>query len=429
MESPAVNNPSDPIWRGHGHKFGNVPSNVQEYIQGQLKMSEVHSTILLPNPRLSVLDFINCPLPPLSGNKSYRVPTNHSFFSHDDDPGDIHLLSTIPVPPPGIIKILLSLTKQHWLDGAQSIRLPGQETLFPLWAPFFWNEVQIITPTREAWRTAVAWVRRKEMVHLWTEVHATLVVLSSFAWSGYIPCASSALPKTTLLIYLSRNWFTCEHIDLTLHQLAAEIRKAHPGRDVRLIDTVLARSIIAYYEKELDGDEYNPNGTTFVHRFGQGLNKGSEFGGMFNINSSHWITGAIDLINEDLLYGDPMRGGIDPTVVSALRWFVAKHIPDIPEEKLEHKPLPCTLQIAEYDSWQCGLLGGNALAQLYLPDTNPLLSGNHLDCDLGRMDLFRKIVQRYHDEVSRTHNLVYSFVEQSLILAWCCCSSSPFKQF
>jgi hypothetical protein len=134
-----------------------------------------------------------------------------------------NFLSTLCVPPAGIIKVLLSQTKQHWLDGAQSICLPGQNTLFPLWAPFFWNEVQVITPIWESWCAAVLWVRQKELSHFQTEVHNTLIVLSSLTWSGHIPCAIVTLPKTTLIQYLSCAWLSDEQIDQMLNLLQAEI--------------------------------------------------------------------------------------------------------------------------------------------------------------------------------------------------------------
>jgi hypothetical protein len=132
-------------------------------------------------------------------------------------------------------------------------------------------------------------------------------------------------------------------------------------------------SILGHYLKEIDGDDYDPNGTTFVHRFGQGLNKGSEFGGMFNLNASHWVAGADDLMNEKLWYGDPTWKGIDPTVVSAFQWFIAKHVVDVPVDTMEQKCMLTTMQILHYDWWQCGLLAHNGLANLYLPDQNPLL--------------------------------------------------------
>jgi hypothetical protein len=60
------------------------------------------------------------------------------------------------------------------------------------------------------------------------------------------------------------------------------------------------------------------------------------------------------------------------------------------------------MQILHYDWWQCGLLAHNGLANLYLPDQNPLLSSDHLQCDLGRMKLFWELVQCYHNDVCQS---------------------------
>lgn len=333
------------------------------------------------------------------------------------------------VPPMSILQAISARANQKWLDGAKSISLPGQSALFPLWALDYWREVHHLVATQNLWRKAVDWVKRQELHSFKDEVHETLLVLSTLAWSGHIPCSSTAFPKTTLLVYLSRDWFSDEQIDQMLDHLEQDIRAADPSRDIKLIDTALTTSIVNLYLKEIDGETYDPDGQTFVQRFGRSLNLGSEFGGMWNINSNHWIAAAVDILNSILWYGDPAGLGIDPTVISALRWFVSRHVPEVPEEKLAQKKLPCTSQNLFYDWWNCGLLVGNGLGTHYLPAQNALLPEDLIQGDLARMALFRALVGRYHEKVCMcTYQSFSKCSDVPLFLVWSHGSSSSIKQ-
>jgi hypothetical protein len=94
----------------------------------------------------------------------------------------------IPIPPSPIVKALLSQTKQSWLNGSQSIHLPGGEKHFPLWAAEFWNKIHIIMPVWESWSQALTWLEQKEMMPFVAEIYSVLLALSTISWFGYIPC-------------------------------------------------------------------------------------------------------------------------------------------------------------------------------------------------------------------------------------------------
>jgi hypothetical protein len=298
-----------------------------------------------------------------------------------------------------VVKSLLSQIQQRWLDGAQSISLPGQETLFPFWAAHFWNKIHLIAPIWDSWCQAVTWLQRKELIPFKAEVHATLLALSTLSWSGNIPCRSTAIPKVSLVVFLSRTWLSDEQIDQMIDILEHDIRTEWPGRDVRMVDSILSRAIMELYVKDSNGDVYDSEGSTFVHRFGQSLNRASEFAGMFHVNSNHWVACDVDLLGEKLSYGDPARQKPDCTVVSSLRWFVAKHLPGIPEDRMDDAILPCTLQDFSYDSWQCGLFGINGVGNHYVPDLHPLIPPDHCSGDLGRMVFLRCIITLYNEKV------------------------------
>ncbi|KAF8057978.1 hypothetical protein FPV67DRAFT_1676708 [Lyophyllum atratum] len=321
---------SHPHWRNNNHQFDAIPSSVQGYVRDQLRIPAVHSAILLPEPKLSVLDLISTSIPPISKSEAhYHIPDGHDFFSTERADPDIELLSRTLVPPRSLIIQLLPQAKQKWLDGAESIRVPNETILLPLWSLQFWSDIHLtIEPARLAWRSAIDWLTSPDLSSHHIEVRDTLDALSTLSWSGYISAASAgrtSFPKTTLACFLSREWLADEQIDQMLYLLEKEIREAHPSREIYLIDTIFTRQLLRVYRSDKSGDSlYDVNADTFLQRFGSTLTPASEIGGIFHIHGDHWVAAAVDIVREALAYGDPAGGLPDDDVVGALPWFISK---------------------------------------------------------------------------------------------------------
>ena len=124
---------SDPSWRNSGHVYNQVPATLKSYISTKVKMTPLFRSLYLPNPRLSITNLVKFPLPPMASTiADYTIPAGHRFFSRDANHADIDLLKATRVPPSSVIGQLISDSRQQWLDGAESISLPGSEELFPL---------------------------------------------------------------------------------------------------------------------------------------------------------------------------------------------------------------------------------------------------------------------------------------------------------
>ncbi|KAF8060838.1 hypothetical protein FPV67DRAFT_1452907 [Lyophyllum atratum] len=186
-------------WRNNNHQFDEIPSSVQGYVRDQLRIPAVHSAILLPNPRISVLDFISTSVPPISKSEAhYPIPDGHDFFSSETGDPDIELLSTTLVPPRSLIIQLLPQAKQKWLDGAESIRIPDEKTLLPLWSLQFWSDIHLTNePARVVWQSAINWLTSLDLSLHPIEVCATLDALSTLSWSG---CISAVRLSTSALM-------------------------------------------------------------------------------------------------------------------------------------------------------------------------------------------------------------------------------------
>ena len=117
-------------WRNAKHRFSNLPPNVQGHIREQLKVPAGLNTPI-PNDRLSVLDFMAANIPTVcQQTSSYVIPSGYSFFSAEN-PSEHFLpqMAVIMVPSKTIVADLMASATQQWLDGANSIKVPGEPLL------------------------------------------------------------------------------------------------------------------------------------------------------------------------------------------------------------------------------------------------------------------------------------------------------------
>jgi len=229
--------------------------------------------------------------------------------------------------------------------------------------------------------------------------------LATLSWSGNLPAPSmnwTQFTKSTLLNFLSCGWLSYEEVDLMIHLLEAEVKLTLPTHNIHFVDTVLSRKILEVYDADLMGEKvYDPKGTTFLHCFRAGLSENSKLAGIFHVNDNHWITIAVDISLQDLLYGDPVQLPINSCIVSALWWFLSKHVPSLPLNQLNNGVLPCPKQSFSIDMWSCGIYSFNGLAHYFLKqyllveNTSSPVFG-----DLTQLTMLRKIIERCNTIVS-----------------------------
>lgn len=367
-------------------------------------MSPLIRGLYLPNPLLSVLKLAEFEIPPMAPTAAaYKVPSGHNWFSEDAIHSDLDLLTTeIRVPPPSLIAELKKESRQRYLDGAESICMPGTGQKFPLWTPDLWSEYQVIVkPNVDAWVEGIEWLGKMDSQHR-KEVDKVLRSLNTLAWSGNIPLEEiGGLPRShgdpvdSLAIYLSREWFSSRQIDQMLDLILYDINKATPGRNIKGMNTAITTKILAEYSRS--PRDYNPEEDKFLQRFGRSLEDGSEFVGIFHVHENHWVGSAVDLMGQSVEFGDPGGGGADDVdVCAALCWFVAQHLPRI--GTLRQLELPCTQQ---RDTYNCGLYAPNAIAHKFLPNSYPLIGADLELGDLGRLEILRRVISKFHESKVR----------------------------
>ena len=149
-----MDNPDISLWRQRNHQFDDLPTPVKGFVREQLKLPAIYAEKLLPGTRISVFDFVNMNLPPISSGRDAAAYSNisptHSFFNPSPPINDIETLKQVILPPKGLVAKLLIEAKQCWLDGAESLTLPGVSHNLPLLALNFWSDLHLIVyPARD----------------------------------------------------------------------------------------------------------------------------------------------------------------------------------------------------------------------------------------------------------------------------------------
>ncbi|KAF8872812.1 ribonuclease H-like domain-containing protein [Infundibulicybe gibba] len=394
-------------WQQNGHSFKNLPPDAQAFVKTQLQPTEVQYSILFPDAQASVLDLISARIPPIHHlSSSFPIPDGHSFFTTLPPTAQLDPLYQTPVPPKGVVATLISRAKQQWLDGSQSITLPGNETYFPLWSAQFWREIQTKFYLHHTkWNSAIHWLQSDaELLSHATsnDVHDTLVSLSTLSWAGSVTFSSGlSCSKSALAPFLSREWLSDEQVDIMIATLDQELKLAMPGRNVILVDTILAQAILKAHFDDSNGTLiYCADGDSFLHRFGFQLTKSTKFGGVFHVRGNHWIAVAADLDESTLFYGDPAFNSPDVGVTTAIRWFINKHLTSIGKDKLNFKSMPITKQDFSRDSWNCAIYSINALATLFSPQTSCLIGTAPQEGDFARIAMLRRVIAQHNATVS-----------------------------
>lgn len=141
-------------WIGNGKKypkFPEIPPEVSAACSNILSVPQ-HVKEDLPNPQLSVVQFMQQDLPPQSS--AIDTTKTSQWFSKVAPSHNVASLMTRPIPPQNVLNNLDEAFGQQWFDGAQSVRDPqfndGAEHV-PLWTLTLWKDSVRIFRTQAMW--------------------------------------------------------------------------------------------------------------------------------------------------------------------------------------------------------------------------------------------------------------------------------------
>jgi hypothetical protein len=138
------------------------------YIHPLLEIPVEVQAQVLPDAFLSVLDFLQFPLPIISGAAPRHKPS--VFFSNRaPTTEDIQVIQKIPVPAAKTVTDIVAACKAAIVSGACSLKCPHVPSVsgerLPMWVIPYWAEIlQLRTTSRKAWVKAEEFLRTRKKV-------------------------------------------------------------------------------------------------------------------------------------------------------------------------------------------------------------------------------------------------------------------------
>ncbi|RDB20753.1 hypothetical protein Hypma_012086, partial [Hypsizygus marmoreus] len=349
---------------------------------------------LLPSPTCSISEFLQFPFPPQA-----RSNSDSQYWSADVPVTlDVERLKLLEVPcRASLEQISHQIYQSHKLNQAASIQylhVPtscGRE-LFPLWVVTFWCEVSRLRQyVKEPWERAQLWLEKKgsmyrkpEMRRVCEEAHAALRILP---WAGNTFGFTDNEPVTRLAEYLSDVWLSTVHVDQQLDLLRRDVLRSGTDLKCEIVNLAFFVKVLELY-RDRNRVPYTADqrGARHVWAVGEELAKDvrSRICGIVNVEESHWVAVAIEVLDLIVWYGDA-RGGSNSEVCEALEWWICQHV----KKEFRHKPLPITRQ---RDSHSCSVLALNATGYFCLPGKVHLLEPS--DTAYERIACFARVVKR-----------------------------------
>ncbi|KAG6905164.1 hypothetical protein DXG01_004460, partial [Tephrocybe rancida] len=350
-------------WIGIGKVYPttNVPDEVQCKKEEMLSIPDAHIEFF-PNPALPVKQFIALALP-MQSSEIISIKVK-KWYSTQTPNASIDILLNRTIPPKTFLDDLADGFGQAWFDGAQSIVDPRYNNgidHFPLWVVTLWRRLADVSKKQAVWRNSFEWL--EDEIALTRDIptcetlRAAQDLLETLSWNTPLQY-SRGIPKTfELALLLSSAWLSDEHINMIAQELSKEVLSI-PEIAHRVIVAPLTFS--AEILSTAKGKSYLPRNAPLLCRYVKHIkDQGTEeIYFPLHIGGNHWITGFLNLKQEEVSYGDPK--GSKKTIPklfhkALLQWLQVvfnKHF------KCSGNTLPCGEQD---DTFSCGVIFGNTV--------------------------------------------------------------------
>lgn len=349
---------------------------------------------ILPDESLSILDFLQFPLPavarsPINDCRKYlssRLPTITS----------VDQIQTVPTPSLDVIK---ELARSPDITLYRSILCPHAPGLLdeglPMWIISYWMQIADIRPLKTRWAGAEQSLQALKNSKASTTNTKGLMIetynaLACTSWSGVIKGFPASITTDHLSHYLTKDWLTDEHENQMLYLLQQEAWRKRPSDGIEVVDTFFMEKLSEIYKEE---DNYaTKSAYAWIRKIGQDLATGVQqtLVTIANINKNHWVAIVVDFERSKIRYADSMARTIHEDVERVLTWWINHHT----GWHFTTSYLPITRQ---RDGHSCGVLAWNALAVHLFPETYSLPDAKAVGDE--RLKMFLQICNRHNEKV------------------------------
>jgi hypothetical protein len=367
---------------------------------------------ILPRQTLSISDFLSFPIQ-ISAPNPPQFTTQETYISTmlpDATPEELDIFLSSATPPLPLLQELVSFLQVNHDSDPDARSLACQATqstevkYFPLWVITYWNALQLVCDARKCWETANRSLQKlsqdKGTAEVVMEVRRTLEELE---WYGSVRGFSDSHEIDCLHKYMTTAWLGTIHEEQMLDLLQADLIDHYTDPDAIIIeDTDFIRCLRLAFDRR-----YTRPGKGGIHKRGTALARGDHryLATIANCFECHWVAIIIDFRTCTIWHGDSLGWEIDPNILALLEWWTTEH--GISKFTANH--LPITHQS---DTFSCGLLAWNALANFFLPRQFPLIAAEKVAAE--RLQLFLRISDHHQQHIKLTAQTDFDYAHISL---------------
>lgn len=193
------------IWLGQGKIFANIPEYVKDLFTKDIMIPAELYTRLLPPPALNVIDALKFDMPKRTHAFSFK--SDPSLWSAEEPTVTIThpLFLSHAIPSFHALETLHEASRQAWLDGSRSIKLPGHAGRYPLYIITLYREASRVLDTLAEWQISQRFVAT---IPDGTEgKEEVMTLLACTGWANDVETLGRLQSTSSLYQVLSHEWF------------------------------------------------------------------------------------------------------------------------------------------------------------------------------------------------------------------------------
>lgn len=382
-------------------------------LENNAPIPEDYKMLLLPADTATLREILDFTIPPISEHRLITpdVPSSLSNFPAYFDPTSARtvLLKTL-LPSMQELNIIARHSVSALTSANRSQSFVINEVRYPFWTVTWWYRMHRLLPAKNRLISAMKWLSEKHTsTHHGTSTDFVRArrILENLQWTSTLPKSMAGTSVLLLTTFCGDKWLTDEHM-LQLSVLLRPHLTAQSDGKTLALTPYFFKTMRSIFLDQLDDEAYQNLGKRGgILNVGEKLRSGQCNKIAFSINlaitdkgtfipdkhirGNHWVSVVVDVEQRKIKYGDSFYDPSPPQLLETIRWWLKHHR----REDFGDDILPCTRQ---RDTFSCGILSFNAIANELLPATHPLVEASH--CADERARALIAIAEYMNTEVS-----------------------------
>jgi hypothetical protein len=251
-------------WMGKTYPASNVPLELSEYRAMALEVPAAFRKALLPDPSISVHEFIACALP--KAHASLISLGAKSHFLRAKPTENVFCLRTRKLPSRDFVEDAEACLGQALLNGAQSIEDPAYKgTGLPVWTIQYWKEMHIVLQAQARWKKGDVWLQKYSTgTSAQPDLDQSRRHLSSLAWQAQtlVPGSNNSTTQDFARL-LSNEMLTTTLVDMMVEHIANWVRADEVlSAKFEVVGLVFMNDIL----KAMSPNAYKKKSPGFLHK-------------------------------------------------------------------------------------------------------------------------------------------------------------------